>query len=207
MNNMNRNIMKNTPLSICKMYEHILLEKTPLVRDVVRVIVHSSGNAFLTAQTFQEQYQSELKSEIEYRLQHMINIFEEWRVSRRIDERMMSVLEPCALYNECYYSPIFLDPLRHLGVGCSIERDRCEIPILISPPLYNFPHAHITYVFNELIRELKKENCMTTTLIWKEFLSELYKIITYMYEEDNTYDRDIEILSFVHSFSFSQLKR
>lgn len=204
---MNRKIVAKPPLSICKMYENLLLETTPLIPDVVRVIINSSGGAFLTAETFQDQYQSEIKNEIEYRLQNMIDIFEEWRTTRQIRERMVSVLEPCSSYHECYYAPIFRDPLRHLGVKCSIERDRCEIPILINPPLYNFPHAHITYVFNELIRELKKDNCMTTTFMWMEFVSELYKIITYMFEDDENYDPDIEILSFVNSFSFSSLKR
>ena len=126
----------------------------------------------------------------------MIDLFVSWKMKERLPTSFPPILDSCVQYNPCYYEYILSDPLQYLPVHCSIKRDRCEIPLRIYPPMYNFPNANITYVYNELIRYYihhKKRYATLSDFPWYFFLKELRYII--LFPSTNLPIQDIDDIS------------
>ena len=131
------NMEKKSPLEICQGYFVILLHKLPI--DLVREIIHPTDNVFMNENCISSIYIGQLQTEIRHRLQTMIDIFIEWQASRRIARPFVSILDPFSKYHNAYRSIILSEPGKYCTVHCPIETDRCEIPMLIHPPMYDFP--------------------------------------------------------------------
>ena len=168
---------KENPRKICQQYFLLLSHKLPI--DIVRYIIQPNGSVLINEECILSIFIGELQKEITRRLQIMIDLFVDWRTNGIFPKKLLSILDPCSNYHDKYSEVIFSNPGKYLKVSCSIERDRCEIPILISPPIYDFPHAEISFVHNEIIRELNKNSNITNVIFWSSFLDELRTIITF----------------------------
>ena len=153
------------------------------------LIIHEilGENGFISKSSILDEYTHIVQKKIQNRLQHNFNLFAKEYTNNEIVKIPDSPLHGIKYeYNECYYTKLLKNSyISFKNVKCPVKRDRCEIPLGISPKIYTYSQDDITFVYNVLRKKnnwIELEDFKVNNYIkihrWKNLFDDLHLLIT-----------------------------
>jgi len=177
--------MKYTPDSIILSSLSCLIRKNIPKLLIIHEILGEKG--FISKSSILEEYTCSAQNKIQNRLQQNFNLFAKEYNNNEIVKIPDSPLQGIKYeYNECYYTKLLKNShISFKNVKCPVKRDRCEIPLGISPVIYTYSQDDITFVYNVLRKKnnyIELEDFEVNNYIklhrWKKLFDDLHLLIT-----------------------------